>query len=393
VLHVQSTLSPKLGGPSTFLPQLVKAQADAGLEVVVATTNVDPATREGAYRRPGWDTLANGAVPVFYGAVQVHKLMVSRSLGAYLRQATTHFDIVHVHGLYRFPTTAAAYWSRRVGVPYIIRPHGSLDPYLYERSSASVWLKRLYERAFDLPNLNFASAIHYTADGEQERASFLQLRSPSFVVPNGLDWDRYRVLPRRGELRARWAIGDAPVILFMGRLHFGKGLDLLVPAFQAVRQAIPDAQLVIAGPENDGYGKKVRAWVSERGLDPAVHFVGPLHGSDVVQAYVDSDVLALPSYSESFGMAVVEAMACALPVVISDRVNIHDEISKSGAGLVTRCDSDDVAGALLSLLSDPERRRSMGHDGRRRVEERYSWPDVVKALTTEYELVLARSRR
>src|SRR5690606_8058113 len=217
--------------------------------------------------------------------------------------------IVHVHGLYRFPPTYAAWQARQQGVPYIIRPHGSLDPYLYDKSTAgSVWLKRLYERWFDLPNLNAASAIHYTAEEERKRAAFLRLRAPSFVVPNGLEWREYAELPRRGALRAKLGLGDAPVVLFLGRLHFKKGLDLLIPAFETLRGRVPEAQLVIAGPENDQYGRLVRQWVAARGLGAAVHFVGPLFERDVVQAYVDADVFALPSYTENFGMTVVEAM-------------------------------------------------------------------------------------
>jgi len=253
-------------------------------------------------------------------------------------------------------------------------------------------LKRIYERWFDLPNLHAAGAIHYTADEERERASFLNLQAPSFVVPNGLDWSRYCELPARVALRTQWGLGDAPVVLFLGRLHFKKGLDLLIPAFDLLRQRVLGVQLVIAGPENDDYGREVRNWVRERGLHNCAHFVGPLEGQDVLQAYVDADVFALPSYTESFGMTVAEAMACALPVVISDQVNIHAEVSSAGAGLVTRCDADEVARALEALLSNAERRCTMGEAGRRLVQARYTWPAIVEALTSEYEAVIARRR-
>ncbi len=212
------------------------------------------------------------------------------------------------------------------------------------------------------------------------------------MVPNGIDWERYRTLPPRGALRTRWGLHDEPVVLFLGRLHFKKGLDLLIPAFDALRRELPDAQLVIAGPENDDYGAKVRGWVRERGLDQAVHFVGMLTGDDVVQAYVDADVFALPSYTENFGMTVAEAMACGLPVVISDQVNIHAEVAHAGAGVVTRCDAAEVANALHTLLGDVERRRTMGQAGRRLVQQRYTWPLVVEALTREYEAVIERHR-
>ena len=310
VLHALETLSPRYGGPVSVLLALAEAQQQAGHEVTVVTTNAD--YPRGAFREPGWGTLAQGAVPVYYAPVQLGPLRFSMQFAAYLEKAVAQFDIVHIHGLYRFPPTYAAWQARRQGVPYVMRPHGAIDPYLYSKSSAgSVRFKRLYERWFDLPNLHAAGAIHYTAEEERERASFLRLRAQSFVVPNGLDWARYQQLPARGGLRARWHLGEAPVVLFLGRLHFKKGLDLLIPAFDGLRRRVPDAQLVIAGPENDDYGLKVRGWVRERGLEAAVHFVGPLHGADVVQAYMDADVFALPSYAENFGMAVAEAMACA----------------------------------------------------------------------------------
>lgn len=392
VLHVLETLSPRYGGPVSVLLALAGAQLQVGHEVTILTTNADHP--RGVLREPGWDAMAQGAVPVYYAPVQFAPLRFSRQLAAYLKRAVAQFDIVHVHGLYRFPPTYAAWQARRQGVPYVVTPHGAIDPYLYSKSSAgSVRFKRLYERWFDLPNLHAAGAIHYTADEERERASFLRIKAPSFVVPVGLDWARYQELPTRGALRARWGQGEAPVVLFLGRLHFKKGLDLLIPAFDALRRRVPDAQLVIAGPENDDYGQKVRGWVRERGLEAVVHFVGPLHGADVVQAYVDADVFALPSYTENFGMTVAEAMACALPVVISDQVNIHAEVSGAGAGLVTACDAGEVTAALEQLLRDADRRRAMGAAGRHLVQERFTWPAIVEQLTAEYEKVIDRHRR
>ncbi len=110
------------------------------------------------------------------------------------------------------------------------------------------------------------------------------------------------------------------------------------------------------------------------------------------QAYLDADVFVLPSYMENFGMTVVEAMACGLPVVVSDQVNIHREIAEAGAGLVTRCDVGEVAQALIGLLNDEGRRCAMGAAGRRMARERYAWPQIVEVLTREYEAVISRHR-
>jgi glycosyltransferase involved in cell wall biosynthesis len=369
---------------------LAAAQVDRGHEVTICTTDRDNPVRE---RLPGeyFRTVAAAGVQIKEFPVVFAPLLISPAAGRWLAGSLNGFDIIHIHGLYRFPPTYAAWQARRQGVPYVITPHGSLDPYLHGRSTTGhLRLKRLYERWFDLPNLHAAGAIHYTAKEERERASFLKLRAPSFVVPNGLDWAQYATLPARGALRARWGLGEAPVVLFLGRLHFKKGLDLLIPAFDALRRRVPDVQLVIAGPENDDYGQRVRGWVRERGLDAAVHFVGSLHGAEVLQAYVDADVFALPSYTENFGMTVIEALACCLPVVISDQVNIHAEVCGAGAGLVTHCDADEVAQALETLLVDVDRRRAMGEAGRQLVKARFTWPAIADALTAEYEQVIAR---
>lgn len=389
VLHVAQALSRNFGGVQAVLQDLVKAQHKAGIKVDVLSTNVD--APRGVLPVPVNRFIEKDGVRFRHSSVQFRPLLFSLDLKNYLDQHIVDYDLVHIHGLYRFPPTYAAWQARRQSVPYVVMPHGALDPYLYAKSSTGqLRFKRIYESWFDLPNLHAAGAIHYTAEEERERASFLKLRAPSFVVPNGLDWAQYATLPAQGGLRTRWGLGEAPLVLFLGRLHFKKGLDLLIPAFDALRQRVPGVQLVIAGPENDDYGQRVRGWVRERGLDAAVHFVGSLHGADVLQAYVDADVFALPSYTENFGMTVIEALACSLPVVISDQVNIHAEVSGAGAGLVTRCDAGEVAQALESLLVDADRRRVMGEAGRQLVKARFTWPAIVDALTAEYEQVIAR---
>jgi len=370
---------------------LATAQADAGHAVTVCTTDRGNPAGE---RLPGsyFDTFYPAGITLKVFAVTYSPLLISVPLARWIRQHVESFDIVHVHGLYRFPVTFAAREAARQGIPYVIQPHGSLDPYLYGTSSRSVVLKRLYERWFDWPNFHSADAIHYTASDERERSSFLAFRAPSFVVPNGLNWEQYRVLPTRGAWRMRLKLGEEPIVLFLGRLHFKKGLDLLIPAFDTLRQRIPNVQLMIAGPENDDYGAQVRSWVHSRELGRLVHFVGPLQGADVIQAYVDADVFALPSYTENFGMTVAEAMACALPVVISDQVNIHADVANAGAGLVTRCDASEVTAALQVLLRDSGGRVAMGSAGRRFVQAHYTWRAIVTDLTREYQTAARRRR-
>ena len=391
ILHVISMMASASGGTTQILKLLAAAQAREGHRVTVCTTMIGNHARE----QLDVDALRAVSPGVRYEAFpwELRAPMISLDMRRWLKRHITDYDLVHVHGMYRFPPTYAAWLARKRGMPYIIWPHGSLDPFLHKQSSRSVWLKRLWERWLDLPNLQAASAIHYTSEDERDRASFMRLHAPPIVVANGLDWDRFADLPAPGTFRERLGLDpQVPLILFLSRINFKKGLDLLIPAFAQVRMRHPDAILAIVGPDNEGYGARVRDWVREHGLDNVVLFVDKLEGNAVVQAYVDADVFVLPSYSENFGLVVAESLACGTPVVISDQVNIHREVSNSGAGLVTRCDVVEIAESLSKLLSDPSLRQSAGRAGRDLVQCKWTLDVMVRDLTEEYERAIARHR-
>lgn len=312
-------------------------------------------------------------------------------MAKWLRAHILEFDIIHIHGLYRFPMTYAGWLARKMYVPYIISPHGSLDPFLYKQSRYNLFLKRVYEKIFDIPNLNHAAAVHYTTQDEAERTNFLDLKARCEIVPIGIYWETYKSLPEQGLFRARSGLGgETPLVLFLGRINFKKGLDLLVPAFTSVLQQIPEARLALVGPDNEGYGSKVKRWCEEQGIREKVVFVGHLGAEEVIEAYVDADVFVLPSYTENFGLTVVEAMASGCPVVLSDQVNIWREVQHAGAGLVTGLDADEIAKAVCNLLTHTQEAMAMGARGREVVEMRFTWDRIVDKYTKVYQdLILA----
>lgn len=397
ILHVITSLSPRSGGPTVALRALAAVQAKQGDEVLVCTTNADnpsgvlrvqlntPVSEDG-------DRVLTWYHPVKYG----RSLCFSMGLAKWLNQAILNIDIVHIHGLYRFPPTYAAWRARRLGIPYLIRVHGGLDPFLYRQSSYGKWavpLKRFYEYFFDLPNLNNASAIHYTSRIELERAAFMNFRSPAVVIPNGIDWDLYEVLPAKGSFRKSIGLGDqTPLILFLGRVNFKKGLDLLVPAFRLVLEKFPSARLAIVGPDNEGYVSQVNQWCHEQGILDNVVFVDYLEPAEVRQAYVDANVFVLPSYTENFGMTVVEAMACGCPVVVSNQVNIWQEIEEERAGLVVSLDAYEIAQAVSQILMDKNTASAMAQRGRAMARVRYSWSRVVDQLRHVYLRLIEENR-
>jgi glycosyltransferase involved in cell wall biosynthesis len=381
ILHVISNLSPSSGGPTTVVRSLSACQVKSGLNVTVCTTNWDRPSCK--YNREEKNPFELGIIYKFFPFFSL--MLISPVMGKWFRDNIKLFDIVHIHCLYRFPVSFAAWYARKADVPYLISPHGGLDPYLYGQSRYNVFLKRIYERLFDFPNLNHSSAIHYTTEEEKKRAEFIGLKSKPVIVPNGIDWENYKFLPPKGKFRRRLNLDShKPLVLFLGRINFKKGLDLLVPSFHYVAKLHPDARLAIVGPDNEGYGSKVRRWCQEQGIQDKVYFVDCLGFHKVKEAYVDADLFVLPSYTENFGLTVVEAMACGCPVVISDQVNIWREIQNASAGIIVSLDPLSIADAISRLITDRVEATIMGRRGRFTAKKCYAWPRIVKQLTNVY---------
>ena len=307
-------------------------------------------------------------------------------LGRALRADAGKFDLMHLHSLYMYHDRAGAAAARRAGIPYIVRPHGTLDPYIFKRRRTR---KAIFEWWFQNRVLEQAAALHYTTEDEWRLAAPVSRNPHGFVVPNGLDTDEFADLPEKGAFRAKHPeIGNRPIVLFLGRLNFKKGLDLLAPAFGQVLAAGHDAHLVIAGPDDD-MAEKTRGWLAAADALDRTTFTGMITGDDKLAALVDASMFVLPSYSENFGIAVAEAMACGLPVIISDAVNIWPEVESAEAGLVGPCDIDITARNIMQILDNPARASEMGANGIRLVRDRYSWDGIAPTLEKAYEDVLA----
>jgi glycosyltransferase involved in cell wall biosynthesis len=385
ILHVIANLAPRYGGPSKACWEMARAVAQLGHEVSIYTTNQDgpvelavplgqPVQQEGVQLR-----YFPIQPPRFWGT----SLPLARALG----QKIPAVDLVHIHSLYLFHDLVAGHYCRAHGVPYLMQPHGSLDPFIYRRHR---WRKAVMERLFEHRDIRNAAAILFTTAAERDLAAPFTWQTPGKVVPLGIYLEELAALPEPGQFRLKYPeIGDQPIILFFGRVNFKKGLDILARAFGAVARRRRDVHLVIAGPDNEGWGDRVRTWLEEEGVLDRATFTGMLLGPEKVAVLRDASIFVLPSYSENFGLAVIEAMAAGLPVVISNRVNIWQEIADAGAGIVLDCDVDQVAGALAHLLEDPESRRNLAAKGKELVETRFCWEQVAGQLLAAYEEILA----
>jgi glycosyltransferase involved in cell wall biosynthesis len=304
-----------------------------------------------------------------------------------LRRDLPGYDVVHLHALHQFHNWLGGRLCRQSGTPYIVCPHGMLDPYIRDHHRGRKWLM---EVAFQNDVLRRAAAIHYTCEVERDISRPFDGGAPAQVVPLGVRLDGFDTLPPAEVFHARFPeTRGRRVVLFLSRLHSKKGLDLLIPAFARLAAEDPSLHLVVAGPD-DGMLDQCKAWTRRDGVPEKVTFTGMLHGEDKFAAFAAASVFALPSYSENFGIAVIEAMAAGLPVVISDQVNIWREVQAGGGALVVRCEEQKLALALAAVLRDPALATDMARKARDSVRRLYRWDSVAASLEAMYEAATAR---
>jgi glycosyltransferase involved in cell wall biosynthesis len=238
-----------------------------------------------------------------------------------------------------------------------------------------LWQRRLLEEA---------SFIHITSALEGELISDIAPSTPRALVPNGVHWGRFRHLPDGQQFRQQW-LGhrSGPVVLSLGRIAEKKGLDILVAAFARVVTAHPGAILVLAGPDDEGLTPALLRQARSAGIGDRVVFPGMLVGGDKLAALAAADLWALPSHTENFGVAAVEALAAGRATILSSSINIAPEAAKEGATFLVTPDVDSVFQALDKLMADSERRRELGLRARE-FAKRYDWGVVGPLLVEMY---------
>jgi glycosyltransferase involved in cell wall biosynthesis len=379
ILHLIATLSRESGGPAQACVEMAAAVAKRGHAVSVYTTNW---TEGGVEDVPTDQPVVRDGFSVRYFPVHAPRFWKpSLAMARALSRDMAGFDVVHLHSIYLFHDLAGGHYARRHGVPYIVRPHGMLDPYIRAHHRTRKWLM---ESTFQNRVLRHATAIHYTSDIEREISAPFAMGAPPKVVPLGVDLSGFDALPSPEIFHQRFPeTRGKTIVLFLSRLHFKKGLDLLVPAFAQLASADPSLHLVIAGPD-DGMMAQCREWAARDGVADRVTFTGMLHGADKLSAFAAARLFALPSYSENFGIAAVEAMAAGLPVVVSDQVNIWRELQAGGGTTVIPCTRDALVTAMTPLLADASAAVEMGRRARATVDRLYRWDNVAAALETMY---------
>jgi len=382
ILHVIPGVSRFFGGPSHAIVQICRGLKREGADVEIATSNADV---------QGVTDMPTGR-PVDLEGVRVHcfhspafrKYGYSPGLPSWLGRHAGDYDVLHVHALFAHITWPASRHAVAAGRPYVLRPLGQLNPAAFGKSRA---VKELYLRLWGRRSVDRAAAIQFTTRQEQDNAAPFGFTSRPVVIPHGLELGE---LPPRGAFRRRHpGVADKQLIVFLSRLDPIKGLDQLLPALRTLRDRRDDFALVIAGRGPEGVERGLRRQVAELSLSDRVLFVGFLEGREKWELLCDGDLFVLPSYSENFGMAAVEAMAASVPLLISSHVGLHHEVRDAGAGIVTEDNrTADWIEPLGRLLDDPRLRRRMGDNGRRLVEARLQVDSVSRRLIALYESIV-----
>ena len=349
ILHVIPSLDQRDGGPSMMLPLMARSLAMQGMEVdVAATMTMGDAERQGIkFEEP----LRQDGFTVRYFKRQSHFYKVSLPLRRWLRAHAGDYELIHNHALFSFAPLAGAAAARRARVPYVMRPLGLLNAWGMDNRRR--WIKALSFRFLDRPALERSAAIHYTSADEAWEAGRLGLSSRAAVIPLGIDLAPFKQMPGPERFLARFPLAiDRQIVLFLSRIDPKKGIEVLLAALAQLRPSQSEPLLVIAGSGPATYIAELKTLITTLGLEKNVIWAGFLDGADKLAALAAADLFVLPSYSENFGIALLEAMAAGLACISSDQVALATEAGNEGAVCVTSREPTALSAAISRLLRD-----------------------------------------
>jgi glycosyltransferase involved in cell wall biosynthesis len=380
ILQVSNFLALVRGGSAEVPLKLSRALAERGHDVTVFTSR----------HELDRDSLPEAGFKVksFRSLLYVATFDITPGMVAAARSDTATFDILHLHNYRTFQNIVAHHYARKYGVPYVLQAHGSLATYfqkgLLKKKFDFLWGKQILQDAARVFAVTEAEAAQYRSLGVGAHKME--------IVPHGVDLAEFNPPPDAGEFREKYRLPTGvPIVLFLGRIHRMKGLDLLARAFAEVASVRSDAALVITGPD-DGYLSGLKKLVGELGISEKVVFTGPLYGPEKTAAYAASTVYVLPSSYEIFGITILEAWACGKPVIVTDRCGLADAV-RDGAGLVVPYDKDRLRGAIMEMLDNAPARESYGHRGSKLVEKLYNWSNIAHRVEAIYQDVIAKRKQ
>ena len=381
VLHVIPSIAPCRGGPSKAIIEMVSSLRSNGIDAEITTTNDNGRDELDVELNARIDYLG---VPVrFFKRFSppinaIREFAYSRGFTAWLSRNINNYDVVHIHAVFSYCSSYAMYLARRKRIPYVVRPIGQLQHWsLAQSKTKKEWYLRIIERA----NLEAASAVQFTAENEQfESCQHIELNGT--VIPLGINSPESAKAPK-SKTRRQWQINDADfVVLYLSRLHEKKGLELLMQAMAAIEA--PDLKLLVAGDGSPSYRTKLNALSKSLNLDKRCTFLGHVEGTDKNDLLHYCDLYALTSYSENFGISVLEAMAHGLTPLVSEGVALSTIIKQHQLGLVCTTNVSSIEAQLRYAITNREKIQALGRQAQHYSDTHHSWSRIAEQLRSLY---------
>ncbi|BAU63910.1 hypothetical protein STA3757_12790 [Stanieria sp. NIES-3757] len=386
ILHVIPSIAPIRGGPSQAVLEIVSALQHLDIEVEIITTNDDgsnlldvPLSTRTKYKE----------VPVWFFSrfsPKIHSIRefaFSSQLTSWLWRNITNYDLLHVHAIFSYPSTIAMLIARLKNIPYICRPLGQLCQWSLQQGYQK---KQTYLRLIERDNLNGSQALHFTAKQEQQEAANLNLKCPNFILPHGINLPS-QIPEARSRLKHQLQITEnEPIILFLSRLHPKKGLDYLIPALGKLTHK--SFTFVLAGNGNTEYEIEIEKLLHKHDIYNRTHRVGFVEGEYKNLLLQGADLFALTSYSENFGIAVLEALAAGIPALITPGVALSPVLKQERIGYVTDLNIDAITSSIEYCMNNLPELKQKGDRARQVILKQYTWDSIAAKLIDIYSAVI-----
>jgi glycosyltransferase involved in cell wall biosynthesis len=411
ILQIIPSISLVYGGPSQMVLGLSATLAAKNIDVTIITTDSNGDIGQLPLDVPlNQPIQQNGYQIIYFRCYPWRRYKFSLSLLQWLNENARQFDLAHIHALFSPVTTLAATIARYHKLPYIMRPCGMLDPADLQKKKR---LKQIYATLLERPNLAGAAAIHFTSKEEAKISERFGLgytgKMPvpqdldctgKMPGPQDLDFTGKMPVPRdlviplgvtAGLFPKRFRESQVPIILFMSRIEPKKGLDLLIPALESILGAGIEFHFILAGsnPQDADYETQIKVQIHNSSLAKYTTITGFVSGDLKVELLTKADLFVLPSYYENFGIAVAEAMAAGVPVVISDRIHIAEDIQQAEAGWVGPLEVGAIANSIKSALLNPQERQRRGLNGKEYAKKHYNWEAIAQQTIDAYQQILS----
>lgn len=373
------------GGPARGAFDLSKEMVKQGHFVTILTSDLYKPDERYPINNPEW---IEGVRIIRYKYISDwlawgNKIYISPGMIRYLKNNLNEYDLVHLQDLISFQAVAASNYCKKYKVPYILTSHGSIH-WLMKKS----FMNQFYYRLAGSKILKNADKVIAYTPFELEQYKNVGIDEKKInVIPSGIDLSKYLNLPKKGKFRKKFGISEnQKIILYLGRIHEIKGIDILIRTFKDIITDFDNVKLIIAGPD-DGYLSQSKELLDKLDIVQNVLFTGPIYGKEKLSAYVDADVFVLSSKYESFGNVVLESLACGTPVVITENCAIAGLMAKGS--IVVGYDQEKLKNAILKILENEQLRETIGNDGKKFIKETFSFQKIIPEVEKLYNSVIS----